>query len=167
MSYDGKRLKISLNDKNGIRNALKVLENYGKRDDANVTKFIEKMVDKGVKYAQSICPVDTGLLRGSIRGKVETSTYKIKGTISVGTDHAAFVEFGTGVVGQGTYPNIAQTVYAYDVNGHGEDGWNYFDDARQQFFHTKGQEANPFMYETAKYLNGVAIATAGEVANDK
>ena len=161
------KLKLSLNDTNSISNAIKILENYGKNTDSDVEKFITKMVDKGVNYARSICPVDTGELKGTIKGKVEKSDYKIKGTISVSSDHAAFVEFGTGVVGRGTHPDIAQTVYAYDVNGHGEKGWTYYDPIRERYVHTKGHKANPFMYHTAQYLNGIANITAGEVIDGK
>lgn len=168
MSYDGKHLKINLNSRGDISRAIKALSLNSSSNNlqGNVEKFVEKMVEKGVDIAKSYCPVESGDLKGSIKGKVEKDTSKIVGKISVGTDHAAFVEFGTGVVGQGTYPNVAQTVYAYDVNGHGEEGWNYFDETRQQYFHTKGHVANPFMYKTARDLRGYANDIAQEVLND-
>ena len=58
--------------------------------------------------------------------------------------HAAWVEYGTGMIGTGTHPN-PPTGYQYDVNAHGEQGWTYLGDDGK-FYHTQGLTAHRFMY---------------------
>lgn len=58
--------------------------------------------------------------------------------------YAAFVEYGTGIVGEGTHPDAKG--YQYDVNSHGENGWYYFKDGQIHF--TKGMAAHRYMYNT-------------------
>lgn len=58
--------------------------------------------------------------------------------------YSAFVEFGTGVSGKGTHPNPRD--YQYDVNGHGENGWYFFDDEGNLHF-TTGMKAHRYMYD--------------------
>lgn len=53
--------------------------------------------------AQSLCPVDTGALRESIREEDITDNGKqIRGPVSVNMPYAAYVEFGTGARGAGS-----------------------------------------------------------------
>lgn len=49
--------------------------------------------------AKILVPVDTGSLRDSIAMQVELKGKIVVGTIYAGADHAAFVEYGTGIVG--------------------------------------------------------------------
>lgn len=56
---------------------------------------------------------------------------------------AQWVEYGTGIVGQGTHPE--SNGYQYDVNNHGDDGWVYRDKNGQYHF-TRGMEAHRYMY---------------------
>ena len=56
--------------------------------------------------------------------------------------YAAYVEYGTGVKGEGTHPDSKG--YQYDVNGHGNSGW-YFDYEGELHF-TTGMEAHRFMF---------------------
>ena len=83
------------------------------------------------------------------------------GFIKVTSDHAAFVEFGTGVVGQnnphtnGEYLSKAAWSYASGekifTTKDGRVGWIYpTDDGGFRF--TEGMESRPFMYETALEL---------------
>lgn len=58
--------------------------------------------------------------------------------------YSAFVEFGTGISGKGTHPNPRD--YQYDVNGHGENGWYFFDDEGNLHF-TTGMKAHRYMYD--------------------
>lgn len=74
--------------------------------------------------------------------EVDISEYGIR--MQVDSDHACYVEFGTGIVGADSpHPKP----WAYDINGHGEDGWQYLgDDGRLHW--TMGSESRPFMYNT-------------------
>lgn len=58
--------------------------------------------------------------------------------------YSAIVEFGSGVSGKGTHPNPQD--YQYDVNGHGDNGWYFFDDKGELHF-TTGMKAHRFMYD--------------------
>lgn len=57
--------------------------------------------------------------------------------------YSSIVEFGSGIRGQGTHPDPKN--YQYDVNGHGENGWYFFDDDGNLHF-TTGMEAHRFMF---------------------
>ena len=60
--------------------------------------------------------------------------------------YAAYVEFGTGIVGDGDHPDAGTVGWKYDVNGHGEGGWYYRNDRDGQVHWTQGEPAKPFMY---------------------
>lgn len=51
------------------------------------------------------------------------NTYELR----CASDIAAYIEFGTGIVGQQDTNNRANQVgWNYDVNGHGEEGWTFY-----------------------------------------
>lgn len=94
------------------------------------------------------------------------------GFIRVTSDHVAFVEFGTGVVGQqnphtnGEYLSKASWGYATGskifTTKDGRVGWIYpTDDGGFRF--TEGMESRPFMYETALELERQYMQIAKEV----
>lgn len=76
--------------------------------------------------------------------------------VSADAGFAAYVEFGTGIVGAGSpHPQASEKGIKYDRNKHGEKGWVYFKD--DKFRRTRGQTSKPFMYETAQQISEVAI----------
>lgn len=78
--------------------------------------------------------------------------------------YAMFVEFGTGIKGARS-PHPHDTVgYRYDVNNHGEDGWNYFDEDGWHW--TMGMQARPFAHETYEVLRPEIINIAAKVFNN-
>ena len=70
----------------------------------------------------------TGDLKGSIHMDVKKTSTSYQGRVYTNNDHAAFVEFGTGVRGNGSYP--------YDVDGL---NLEYKED-------WAGMEAQPYLY---------------------
>lgn len=55
--------------------------------------------------AKALAPVDSGQLRASIHPEpAKSKGNDITGAVIAGAEHAAFVEFGTGVRGTGSYP---------------------------------------------------------------
>ena len=69
---------------------------------------------------------------------------------------AAYVEFGTGVVGEKSpHPNKSMAGWKYDVNSHGEAGWYYFKDGEWHW--TNGMISRPFMYETGQQLRNMGV----------
>lgn len=101
-----------------IKNFKELLQKLSKKTD--VKKIMQKWSKNLCENAKSLCPVDTGKLRDSI--KYETTEDKIY----VYTDvyYAPYVEFGTGRRGDGSYPVKV--------------GFNYGK--------VNGQVAQPFMY---------------------
>jgi hypothetical protein len=94
------------------------------------------------------------------------------GFVKVTSDHVAFVEFGTGVVGQqsphtnGEYLSKASWGYATGqkifTTKDGKVGWIYpTDDGGFRF--TEGMKSRPFMYQTALELQREFPRMAKEV----
>lgn len=97
----------------------------------------------------SIVPEDTGNLKSSITWEFDSTSQK--GTITIGTDYALFVEYGTGIVGK-KFSHPDPKSWEYDVNEHGVKGWWYFDDSQNRFRWTQGRSASAFVYKTMKFL---------------
>lgn len=149
-------------DTNSISNAIRQLEIY-KRDVVRKTqKLVEMLVDMGVEIARiniiEMSAFFTGELAASIEGYYSPSLGA--GFITAGADYAVFVEFGAGVIGQSN-PHPAIQNWKYDVNGHGESGWWYYDDGTWHW--TKGMPSRPFMFNTAKELSEKVADFALEV----
>lgn len=101
--------------------------------------------------AKELCPVDTGQLRDSIEPYMDAHKAKADGgTISgaAGTDveHGIFQEFGTGPVGENT-PVAGKSP---DDVEHRQTGWTYYSEKLEQFIHTNGQPAQPFLYPASQ-----------------
>lgn len=77
--------------------------------------------------AKTLCPAITGELRDSIApGDIINADDRVTGQVVASAGHAAFVEFGTGLKGSGTYPyplpqeNVPITgSWTYDYKGQG------------------------------------------------
>lgn len=72
-------------------------------------KGVEDAVSLVYRKADAMVPVDKGDLRGSASNEVVDSGSVVTGTVAYESDHAAFVEFGTGIrgassPGAGPYP---------------------------------------------------------------
>lgn len=119
----------------GLNETFNALMSVAEKIGENKNKLVENIIFDGVMIAKEEVPVDTGELRDSIHGELNPDG--TKGAIVAGTDHALFVEFGTGLRGQATSPITNKLVnYVYDYH---ERGW-------------KGNVANPFMHRTAVRL---------------
>lgn len=82
--------------------------------------------------AKLLAPVDTGNLAGSIHMAVKSHNDTFEGRVYTNVQYAPYVEFGTGVRGNGTYP--------YDVQGlklSYHESWT-------------GMPAQPYMYPALK-----------------
>ena len=117
-------------------------------DNMQDTSRIERAVGRGATLVQGQarmnCPVDTGTLRMSIDSSVEREGSTIYGVVSTNCDYAAYVEFGTGQVGQSTNSNDEVSV------SYRQDPWVYTPDGGEHFYHTKGQPAQPYLYPALK-----------------
>jgi HK97 gp10 family phage protein len=90
-----------------------------------------------VDEARSNAPVKTGELRASIHAlEIVEEGQRVIGTVVADAPWAAFVEFGTGTVGSGTYP------YELPQQGVPYTGSWIYDYKRQNW---KGMQAQPYM----------------------
>lgn len=85
---------------------------------------------------------DTGNLRASINMSVKDTGKELQGRVYTNCEYAMYVEFGTGIKGNGTYPyKIEGVTLTYKPKG-----WAYYDEDKGEWIYTKGQKAQPYMY---------------------
>ena len=95
-------------------------------------------------------------------------------SVTVGSEYAIYVEYGTGIVGaRESHPNPMAQGWVYDVNNHGEKGWMYpttADDPNPQkkmfngqlYGWTRGMASRPFMYEAWRWAKASANSIIGK-----
>ncbi|MCU7192567.1 hypothetical protein GMB34_13665 [Turicibacter sanguinis] len=131
-----------------VQNVDKLLKKL-KRMDMDVNDTLMPIMARQAKFVQGtakdLCPVDLGQLRNSIRTTTRKSKYKVTALVHTNTEYAAYVEFGTGKVGETTpvankYPgplSYKQTKWRARIP---DVGWRY----------VAGQSAQPFLYPALK-----------------
>ena len=167
-------IKINLNEKNSIANARRRLHAYKRRVQNKTKLLVQKLTDYGAEVARvkivGMGAYATGELLSGVDGYYSPSLNV--GFVRVTSDHVAFVEFGTGVVGQsnphknGEYLSMASWQYASGAKifttKAGRVGWIYpTDDGGFRF--TEGMPSRPFMYETSLELHSKCEQMAKEV----
>ena len=170
--------KITLNplSQSSIQNAIKSLQSYQDSLTYKCQLLVEKLAEKGVEIARvQIADLDaifTSELLQSVHSEYRGS---IKGggvwAVVADSKHAAFVEFGTGVIGKanpykGTLPEGVDWQYASGKTirqlADGRYGWFYKGKDGNWYF-TEGMPSRPFMYNTANELRSIIESTAKEV----
>ena len=156
-------IRFTLNEKD-IDRAIQDLKRFKREFLEKCNKLVQALTDYGVEVAKlevaQLDAVYTGELMNSIEGYYSATSNV--GIIRAGAYYAAYVEFGTGVVGsQSPHPNPEG--WQYDVNNHGDEGWVYYDDESGKFRWTKGFKSRPFMYNTARQLEKECAKIAKEV----
>lgn len=161
----------------GIKDLQRQLKDYQKNFNSKLEVFTERLASEGVQIARAnIVNYDaifTGELLSSLyREPKERTQDTIVFVIKTDSQHAAFVEFGTGKNGMDTpYPYplpdgvswsyaVGKTIKQNSKTGRyywfypGKDGkWHY----------TEGLPARPFMYQTSNKLINIVEKTAKEV----
>lgn len=147
----------------GVAATKRKLNDYKKDLARKVSELLDRLTSEGADIARvKIVSMDafySGELLSGVSGYYSPSLNA--GFIRVTSDHVAFVEFGTGVVGENSqHPNseyLAAASWKYNSGEHifttkdGKVGWVYpTDDGGYRF--TEGMKSRPFMYETAVEL---------------
>jgi hypothetical protein len=158
-----KTIIVDLNKDNSIKKAIKELKQYRKLVETRTSRLVQRLTDEGANIVRvkivNMGAYATGELLSGVDGYFSPSLNV--GFVRVTNDHVAFVEFGTGVVGQnsphknGEYLSKASWSYASGAKifttKDGRVGWIYpTDDGGYRF--TEGMASRPFMYETALEL---------------
>ena len=162
---------------NGIENLKKALLNY---KDNTLQQKVDLLAKTLAENGVDIARVNVAKLDAIFTGELISSIHTSYGGSSKGTaifyivadsKHAAFVEFGTGQLGQeAPYPyplpegvewnyNTGKTIFEIDP---GQYGWFYQGDDGK-WYCTQGMPSRPFMYETSMELMQLVVRTAKEV----
>lgn len=161
-------------DPKSIAEAINEIREYQKEVERKARLLVERLTDFGADIVRiriiGFGAVDSGELLSSVDGYY--SPHLNAGYVRVTSDHAAFVEFGTGVAGlmnshsNGEY--LAKAAWQYNVGAKifttkdGRVGWIYpTDDGGFRF--TDGMVARPFMYETALGIQRIFPMIAKDV----
>jgi hypothetical protein len=169
-----KKISVNLNEDNSIKKAIRELRQYKKLVETRTSRLVQRLTDYGADIARikivNLGAYYSGELLSGVDGYFSPSLNV--GFVRVTSDHVAFVEFGTGVVGQnnphknGEYLSMASWSYASGskifTTQDGRVGWIYpTDDGGFRF--TEGMPSRPFMYETALELQSSFKRIAQEV----
>lgn len=172
-----KKITINLNDSATIRNAIKEINNYINDLESVCELFVEELANKGVEIAKSqiqqLDAVFTGELMASTKVfKLPKIPNGYSCLIINDSEHAAFVEFGTGWGGYENpypYPLPPSINWEYVVGDQilanaekGVYGWWYKGDDGKSYF-TYGMESRPFMTNTSIQLMDIVEQTARKV----
>lgn len=154
------KITVSLSN---ISDAISQIEKYEQELKRKVNDFVTRLLESGVDIAKAKI-VELGAIdNGELLNSISYMLYREgnKGVLFTDCGHACFVEFGTGIVGsRSPHPTMP---WEYDTNGHGENGWYYYDQEQGRIRFTKGMPSRPFMYETGTELERRAVTIAREV----
>lgn len=161
----------------GIEQLKKDLRNYKVNIlQQRVNRLAQLLAERGVDIAQVNVTKLNAIFTGDLLKSIHTRYGGSKNGgavfyIVADSDHAVFVEFGTGQLGlEGGYPypfppgikwdyNTGKTIFEISP---GQYGWFYPGKDGQWYF-TQGMPARPFMYETSLELFNLVVKTAMEV----
>jgi hypothetical protein len=169
-----KKITVNVLDPKSVEKAIKQLNAYKKEVETKTTELAQRLTTLGADIARikiaEMGAYYSGELLSGVSGYFSPTLNA--GFIRVTSDHVAFVEFGTGVVGQsnphrnGEYLSLASWGYVTGskifTTKDGKVGWVYpTDDGGFRF--TEGMPSRPFMYETALELERQYMQIAKEV----
>lgn len=123
-----------------VKNADRLLKKLDNIASVDVIKPMRKATALVHGQAKTLCPTDTGALRGSIHMEVKEQLKNVIGRVYTNVSYASYVEFGTGIKGNGSYPYKNKTILSYR-----DTPWVYTPDG-EKYFKTYGQVAQPYMY---------------------
>ena len=149
-----------------VAQAAAKVRSYAESLEGKCSRLCEELAAIGVEAAVATVRKDTGALAGTIRYEQEGPSEFL---VVCDGEYAAFVEFGTGVVGQGTYPGGLPASWGYDERrtpaAHDPDDptrW-FYRDADGNVRSTRGQTANAFMATAAEEMRQSVLSVAREV----
>lgn len=173
-----KNIQVNILDPKSIDKAIKQLNKYRQEVEQKTVVLAQRLTDLGADIVRmkivEMGAYSTGELLSGVDGYYSPTLNA--GFIRVTSDHVAFVEFGTGVVGQqnphknGEYLSLASWGYATGskifTTKDGRVGWIYPTD-EGGFRFTEGMQSRPFMYETVLELERQYANVAREVFGKK
>jgi HK97 gp10 family phage protein len=131
----------------GIKVKINGITRLNKKLDQLVEHDLKKAVVDATGLVKTsatlLAPSTTGQLRQSIKMDVKQEDAAMVGKVFTNQEYAAYVEFGTGRKGKGTYP--------YEIEGvqleYADYNWTFPDPKKEgERIWTSGQVAQPYMY---------------------
>lgn len=122
------------------------LDKYAKSLDeatTDINKAIAERAEELVKTNVHSEAYDEGDLEESIQSEYNSEYARVY----TENDHAAYAEFGIGIVGEGSHPEALAKGWVYDKNAHGDKGWFYTDKNGKKWF-TRGYTGRKYMYNS-------------------
>ena len=137
---------------NGVDSLMKKLTAIG----GNANEVLKRSISTQIKYvlgeAKDLCPVDSGDLRQSIFTDMKASQGEVLGKVFTNMEHASYVEFGTGKVGE-TTPVAGKYLGALSYK---QDKWLVnIPEVGPRWI--EGQPAQPFLYPALKNSEDIII----------
>ena len=160
-----KTIKIRLSV-DSIQNAIKELRAYKKELQRKTNLLVARLAEEGCEYAKAYIIKTDAIYSGELLSGLSFNTGHNYAVIEANSEHAIFVEFGTGPKGEAKqHPNntidyqynVGPTINWYNVNGKMRYGWFYPDKMTGTVRFTEGMPSRPFMYETSNYLRHEAL----------
>lgn len=149
-----------------IRQAKEQIEKYANSLQQRTDELCRRLSEIGVEVAKVHVKVDTGELESKISFQRKGNAEYL--VISDG-NYAAFVEFGTGVIGSGTYKGELPAEWKYDVrrtpSAHDPldpTAWYYYDEDGIRH-RTQGQRAASYMAQASEAMRQKVVQIAREV----
>jgi len=145
-------LDINIGNYKSIKKAEDIFGKLSKEIDKAIDDALletGKEIEKHAHKSLSEYGIGSGEVASSLELKTSNESIELIAT----SDHADFVEFGTGIKGSEN-PHPKPTGWTYDVNNHGDSGWVYCD-ANNNFHWTAGTESRPFMYKSWRYGSSI------------
>lgn len=132
-----------MNSIKGLDSLLNKLNRLGGNVEETLHKSIKEQTKLVQGDAKDLCPVDTTDLRESIKTQTKVINKNISGKVYTNSDHAAYVEFGTGKAGERTNKNNKVSV------SYKQDKWKVnIPDVGVRWI--EGQSAQPYLYPALK-----------------
>ena len=159
-------INVDVFDTKSIDAAIAQLRAYERKLESAEDIIVDELLNIGYKLVKENVLIMVHPLTGEIASSiVMMKDGKGSGMIVSTSEHAIYVEFGTGVKGEQNKHDLADEFgYKYDINNHGDSGWFYPtipEDPNPTKFVTKdgqlkawtaGQASHPFMYDSAQEL---------------
>ena len=135
---------MALNKNDIYVDSTKVLNAFKRIANIDLIKPMTEATTLVHGQAKELAPSDIGALASSIHMRVEDHKDSVDGVVYTNNEYALYVEYGTGQVANGTYPDITKNL-TYSNKPY----WRY-QDKKGNWHTTSGHEANPFMYNAVQ-----------------
>ena len=150
-----------------VQQALAELTQFRGNFMTSCDKVLNTLAERGAEYARNELAagnaVYTGHLQSSTGFEPVDGGTRVSKVVST-ADYAAYVEYGTGIWGEAfPHPAPEEVGWEYDIHGHGNDGWTYFNPNDHKRHHSIGYMSRPYMYNTKLYLEEIAPQVTASV----